>query len=71
MLAAVADNSITRTLARASRTVGGVGRLAGHLGVSEELLQEWLEGKREPPTLIYVRALDLVAHGPFAAGKKK
>jgi DNA-binding transcriptional regulator YiaG len=41
--------------------------LAEHLGVAEELLQEWLEGKREPPTAIYVRALELVALGPFAA----
>jgi hypothetical protein len=71
MFATVADNSITRTLARASRAVGGVGRLADHLGVSEELLQEWLEGKQEPPTVIYVRALDLVASGPFVARDRR
>jgi hypothetical protein len=78
MHAAVADNSVTRTLALASRTVGGLPRLAQYLGVAEALLQEWLEGKRDPPTTIYVRALDLVARGPFAApqcakerGKKK
>jgi hypothetical protein len=64
---AVADTSVTRTLARAARAVGGVERLAEHLNVAHAELQEWLEGTREPPTSIYVRALDLVARGPFAA----
>ena len=62
---AVADNSVTRTLALAMRTIGGRAYLAEYLGVSESLLQEWLDGRREPPTQIYVRALDLVANGPF------
>jgi len=65
MQAVVADNSVTRTLALALRTIGGRARLAEYLGVSESLLQEWLESRREPPTLIYLRALDLVASGPF------
>ena len=65
MQAAVADNSVTRTLALARRTVGSHAQLAAYLGVSELLLQEWLEGRSEPPTLIYLRALDLVASGPF------
>jgi hypothetical protein len=70
MQATVADNSVTRTLALASRTLGGDERLAEHLGVAEELLLEWLDGKREPPTSIYVRALELVALGPFAAPER-
>ena len=70
MQAAVADNSVTRTLALASRTIGGHERLAEHLGVAEDLLQQWLDGKREPPTAIYVRALELVALGPFAAPQR-
>lgn len=61
----MAENSITRTLALALRTIGGGTRLAEYLGVSESLLQEWLEGRSEPPTLVYLRALDLVASGPF------
>ncbi len=67
MQAAVADNSVTRTLALALRTIGGRARLAEHLGVSEALLQEWLDGHRKPPITIYMRALDLVASGPFSA----
>jgi len=66
MQAAVPDNSVTRTLALALCTIGGLARLAEYLGVQEALLQEWLEGRREPPTAIYMRALDLVARGPFA-----
>ena len=62
---AVADNSVTRTLALAMQTIGGRAYLAEYLGVSESLLQDWLDGQSEPPTLIYMRALDLVANGPF------
>jgi len=61
----VANTSITRTLALAARTMGGLGRLAEYLDVGEDLLQEWLEGRRTPPTAVYVRALDVVAGGPF------
>jgi hypothetical protein len=70
MQATVADNSITRTLARALRTVGSLERLAEHLDVSPQLLQEWLDGSRQPPTRAYMRALDLVAGGPFTRGRK-
>jgi hypothetical protein len=66
MHAAVADNSITRTLALASRSVGGLPRLAEYLGVAEALLQEWLEGKRDPPTLMRegARQEEMTSHSP-------
>jgi hypothetical protein len=70
MQATVEDNSVTRTLALAARTIGGHDRLADYLDVADELLQDWLDGKREPPTSIYVRALELVALGPFAASHR-
>ena len=70
MLAAVADNSVTRTLERAARTIGGRSRLAEYLGVGEAELEEWLDGRRAPPAAIYVRALDLVANGPFGARRE-
>jgi hypothetical protein len=67
MLAAmVANTSVTRTLALALRSIGSLELLAQHLGVSEEQLSDWLAGRRPPPTAVYVRALDLVASGPFA-----
>ena len=65
MQAAVADNSVTRTLRLALRTIGSRARLADYLAVSESLLEEWLDGRSQPPTLVYMRALDLVARGPF------
>jgi hypothetical protein len=63
------DTSVTRTLERARRALGGVARLADYLGVSQLELNEWLAGRRKPPITIFTRALDVVARGPFA-GKK-
>jgi hypothetical protein len=66
MLSAVmTDTSITRTLALALLSLGSLQRLAEHLGVSEGELADWLTGERRPPTDVYMRALDLVARGPF------
>ena len=65
MQAAASDNSVTRTLALALHTIGSRAALAEHLGATEALLQEWLDGRREPPTAIYLLALDLVASGPL------
>ena len=69
--ATVADNSVTRTLALALRTIGSLERLAQYLDVSEEDLEQWMEGRGTPPTRVYMRALDLVAGGPFSAGARK
>ena len=67
LLATMSNISVTRTLALALRTIGSTERLAQYLGVSQDLLNEWLEGRREAPTLVYLRALDLVASGPFGS----
>jgi hypothetical protein len=66
ILAAVVENSVTRTLTRALRSMGSLERLAEYLGVPEAELMQWLTGNGRPPTPIYLRALDLVARGPFA-----
>jgi hypothetical protein len=66
ILAAVVDNSVTRTLGRALKAMGSLQRLAEHLGVSEAEVARWLAGSGSPPTPVYLRALDLVARGPFA-----
>ena len=65
----VANTSVTRTLERARHALGGVARLADYLGVSQAELNEWLAGRRKPPTTVYTRALDIVARGPFARKK--
>jgi DNA-binding transcriptional regulator YdaS (Cro superfamily) len=49
----------------ALRSIGSLDRLAELLGVQPPLLCEWLSGKSDPPTEIYMRALDVVARGPF------
>ena len=62
---------MTRTLALAQHTIGSRADLAGYLGVTEAVLQEWLDGHREPPLAVYLRALDLVARGPFTVPPAK
>jgi len=63
---AAVENSVTRTLALALSTIGTLERLAQYLGVSQKQLEQWMEGRGKPPTRIYMRALDLVASGPFS-----
>ena len=60
------ENSVTRTLALALSTIGSLERLAQYLDVSVEQLGKWMEGRGRPPTRVYMRALDLVASGPFS-----
>jgi transcriptional regulator with XRE-family HTH domain len=60
------ENSVTRTLALALSTIGSLERLARHLGVSEQQIERWMQGEGRPPTRIYMKALDLVASGPFS-----
>ena len=68
MLATMVGNtSITRTLERALRAMGSVQRLAQYLGVSPAQLEDWLAGRGKAPNAVYLRALDLVARGPFVS----
>ena len=60
MTAAETDTSVTRTLEIASKRIGGAELLAEYLGVTMALLQDWIAGRCEPPTGIYVRVLDLL-----------
>jgi len=48
------------------RVVGGPAQLAERLGIPEAQLVDWLAGHGKPPNDIYLRALDIVASGPFA-----
>ena len=63
----VGTTSIIRTLERALRAMGSVQRLADYLGVSPAQLEDWLAGRGKAPNAVYLRALDLVASGPFAS----
>jgi DNA-binding transcriptional regulator YiaG len=71
MQVGVASTSVTRTLSLAQRTIGSRADLAAYLGVAEAVLQDWLDGQRQPPIAIYLRALDLVANGPFTRYRRR
>ena len=60
------ETSVTRTLSLAMKTVGSLERLAEHLQVAAEELEKWMHGQGKPPTRVYMKALDLVANGPFS-----
>ena len=49
---AAVENPVTRTLSLALSTLGS--------------LEQWMEGEGRPPTRVYMKALDLVASGPFS-----
>ena len=66
LIQAAVDNSVTRTLALALSTIGGLAELAQYLGASEQDIEQWMKGRGRPPTGIYMKALDLVANGPFS-----
>jgi DNA-binding transcriptional regulator YdaS (Cro superfamily) len=62
----VAETSVTRTLALALSTIGSLERLAEYLGVPERQIEQWMKGQGKPPTRLFMKALDLVASGPFS-----
>ena len=50
----------SRTLQRASEVLGGVEPLARHLGVSPAQLAHWIDGRGQPPTDVFLAAVDVV-----------
>jgi hypothetical protein len=50
----------TRVLHRACQMVGGVETLAARLRVPSPTLYRWLEGEAEPPTPVFLKAVDIV-----------
>ena len=65
------DTAHTRTLRRAVEVVGSPEELAETLGVSPESLAAWLAGDQALPNEIYLRALDVVSHGPHHRSPRK
>jgi hypothetical protein len=49
-----------RSLHRACLILGGLGPLANHLGVSEAALTAWLEGREDPPQMVFLAAVEIV-----------
>jgi hypothetical protein len=50
----------TRVLHRACQIVGGVEHLAARLRVPTVTLYRWLDGDGEPPTPVFLKAVDIV-----------
>lgn len=50
----------TRVLHRACQVVGGVEALAARLRVPAPTLYRWLEGESDPPTVVFLKAVDIV-----------
>jgi len=50
----------TRVLHRACQIVGGVEALAARLRVPVPTLYRWLDGESEPPTPVFLKAVDIV-----------
>jgi hypothetical protein len=72
----------TRVLHRACQIAGGVEKLAARLRVPVPTLFRWLDGEGEPPTQVFLKAVDIVlptwtaedeilARGVLAARPKK
>ncbi|HZE59444.1 MAG TPA: hypothetical protein VE085_02725 [Burkholderiales bacterium] len=54
------ETTYARALHRACLILGGVGQLASHLGVSEAMLRDWLEGRADPPQMVFLAAVEIV-----------
>ena len=50
----------TRVLHRACQIIGGVEPLAARLRVPVATLYRWLDGEAEPPTPVFLKAVDIV-----------
>jgi len=54
------QTTYARVLHRACLILGGVLRMASHLGVAEATLREWLEGRDDPPQMVFLAAVEIV-----------
>jgi hypothetical protein len=54
------QTTYARALHRACLILGGVPQLASHLGVSESALRAWLQGRDDPPQMVFLAAVEIV-----------
>jgi hypothetical protein len=54
------ESTYARALHRACLILGGAEQLSRHLGVSESALRAWLEGRDEPPQMVFLAAVEIV-----------
>jgi ribosome-binding protein aMBF1 (putative translation factor) len=53
------DTTYTRTLRRAIEALGSAAKLAEALRTSPDVLQKWLSGELQPPSKVYLAALEI------------
>jgi hypothetical protein len=49
-----------RTLHRACVILGGAAALAQHLGVPETSVRAWLEGREDPPQMVFLACVEII-----------
>jgi hypothetical protein len=54
------QTTYARTLHRACLILGGAPELAQHLGVAEGALRDWLEGRDDPPQMVFLAAIEII-----------
>ena len=54
------QTTYARALHRACLILGGVPQMAGHLGLPEATLRAWLEGRDDPPQMVFLAAVEIV-----------
>jgi len=54
------DSTYARALHRACLVLGGVPALALHLGVPQASLENWLDGREDPPQMAFLAAVEIL-----------
>lgn len=54
------QTTYVRALHRACLVLGGADQLSKHLGVSEAALRAWLEGREDPPQMVFLASVEIV-----------
>jgi len=60
-----------KALSRAEQVLGSRARMAAFFRVPQGKLDAWLAGEEEAPLEVFLRALDVIADGPYAPRGRK
>lgn len=62
------DTPYAKAFRRAIETLGGAEQLAPAVGASVAEIEAWAAGISHPPTSAFLKAIDVIAHGPPTPG---
>jgi len=54
------QSTYARALHRACLILGGAEQLSRHLGVPEANVRAWLEGREDPPQMVFLASVEIV-----------